>query len=292
MVQMRFRGIYPNKVHNMKIVEYLADSHSAPIQLKVDKISDGTVVCSFKWIKQVADIINCNEQYIRLLKMDIPLSIAILLKQSGKVEFQSSKMKNNTITFKMNDGSEIKSIKYYDAIHGMVIMTEDAFERLNNNMKVRASSTQFSEVCGLEKSAVIPGKLPFVPDYIMHELQSKPDNLDEFCNYLDKIASIYKDHVWVHNIEDSYDYNFEKKSQKVQKLPGGKLQYIVHDNSLVPENHFMAFNRELCEEWKLSPSDFYLKTLAVFNMDTEMFCVFKFMWYDEVPPRNKCQIST
>uniref|UniRef100_A0A6C0M0C5 Uncharacterized protein n=1 Tax=viral metagenome TaxID=1070528 RepID=A0A6C0M0C5_9ZZZZ len=260
----------------------LDDILDTPIQMKViNHIPDKKLTCMFRWPKEITEKqLGIQELVgnIRNLTIEMTPDFALFLLNNQRVEFQAYKTIETVypikLVYKINDHSvQIHEIPYYNNIHALITMSYYNYTLLQKRFNERKINMKKKEVTHIVSNNIVS---PFIPNYVIDELKSTEKAMNIYESSIKNIKnSLPSDNVWVYNIEQEYDMMYDIVNNKVEKLVGGKLQYINNNGSLRLENHKEALEREIKEEW-LVDETFTLELFTFFNLSNTLIGVFKF----------------
>jgi hypothetical protein len=181
---------------------------------------------------------------------------------------------NNAYTLEVTDGlSNRVTALNINVVNAFILVSKDKYDMLREAVKpnrelIRLNSHSVSEM--------------YVPVYMREYLEYRNQYLAFITRLSNSIMrmdnpGVLDEYVLVTNIENNYDIN-NNLIGETEKLPGGKIQFVVRDGCMVVESPLEAIKRELCEEWLIRDIwDGYNKTfLDIFFVDNSMAFVMVF----------------
>ena len=233
------------------ILEYIFRGPQTPVHYKCideynERNGENVILCSFAYPGDVVKYLKFKRSVdvefasMKKLKINIPQNIVVDLIKSKRMELV---IKSNSFVMEKEYGiCRQEQTVDFDVVNAIILMKSCDFARLREYFRPNA------EVVSLTCHDNV-----FIPDY-MKEYLVKNKHFDKFINRVDTgMKNIYatkgmNDYVFVSNKESIF--MFDRSSMRItEKLPGGKIKYLVNDDKLEIENPLVSIERELDEEW-------------------------------------------
>lgn len=233
------------------IIEYILNSPHNTVHYKCvdeydDKNGDRVIVCGFAYPADIVKYLKYKASVdvafitIKKLRINMPQDTVVNLIKSKRMELV---IKNNSFVIeRMNGACKQEHVIDFDVVNAIILMKRRDFVTLKEHFRPTA-----------EVVSLIPHDNVFLPDY-MKEYLVRNKHFDAFDKrILNAMNCIFttkgrNDYVFVSNKENVFMYDRNAMHMN-DKLPGGKIKYVVKDDKLGIENPLVAIDRELDEEW-------------------------------------------